>query len=137
MTDMAIAEWRKAESVRLRLQGHEYDEVAELVGYSNRGTAWRTVTKALRERVDSAVDEYRQLELARLDALQASLWDKAMSGDIASANTVLKVMGQRARLLGLDQLTPSWAGEKTINTVVIQGNTEEFIRGLKSVDEDA
>ncbi|MCX6433094.1 MAG: hypothetical protein NTX29_09995 [Actinobacteria bacterium] len=133
MTDMALAEFRKARSVELRLAGLEYEDIAKEVGYSNRGTAWRAVNTALRERVDSSVEEYRQTELARLDALQSVHWDKALFGDIASATLVLKVMGQRSRLLGLELLATQ-AGEKSFNTVVIGGTTGEFIRGLKMVD---
>ena len=124
MTDTALAEYRKARSVELRLAGYEYEEIAHEVGYSNKGTAWRTVTKALRERVDQAVMEYRELELPRLDALQAACWDKAMAGDIPSATLVLKVMGQRSRLLGLELLAGQGAGDKTHDTVVVQGDKE-------------
>ena len=111
---LAVAEYRKARSVELALQGVPYDDIAREVGYSNRGTAWRTVTKALRERVDEAVEEYRQTELARLDALQLGLWDKATSGDIPSANAVLKIMEKRMRLLGLDRIEHESAGPRTV-----------------------
>lgn len=132
MTDMALAAFRKARSVELRLAGLEYADIAREVGYSNKGTAWRAVNTALRERVDSSVEEYRQTELARLDALQSACWDKAMEGDIASATLVLKVMAQRSRLLGLELLAGQ--GAESPRTVVIQGNSEEYIRGLQLVD---
>jgi hypothetical protein len=52
------------------------------------------------------VDELRQVELVRLDALQASLWPQAMSGDARAANTILRIIDYRTRLLGLaDQRT--------------------------------
>lgn len=134
MSDTALAQFRKARSVELRLAGSEYEDIAREVGYSNRGTAWRAVNKALRERVDGAVDEYRELELARLDALQAACWEKAMAGDIASATLVLKVMGQRSRLLGLELLAAQGAGDRTYDTVVVQGDKAEFLRGLRTVE---
>jgi len=111
---MAVAEYRKARSVELALKGYSYDDIAEEVGYSSRGTAWRTVRKALSERVDEAVDEYRQTELARLDTLQSALWSKAMEGDIASANTILKIIDKRIRLLGLDRIEQESAGPRTV-----------------------
>ncbi len=43
-----------------------------------------------------------------------------------------RVMGSRSRLLGLDCLAGQ--GAESPRTVVIQGNTEEYIRGLKMVD---
>jgi len=73
-TDAATTSWRKARAVELALAGFGYDDIAEQVGYANRGTAWRTVQNALYERKVESVDEYRQLELARLDALQSAHW---------------------------------------------------------------
>jgi hypothetical protein len=101
--DKALAERRKALAVELRLGGMEYAEIARELGYSNKGTVWKVVQRALRDRTVERVDEYRETELARLDALQASCWDRAMAGDVPSANAVLKVMQHRARLLGLDR----------------------------------
>lgn len=46
-------------------------------------------------------NELRALEVARLDALQASLWDNAQGGDARAANTILKLIDRRCRLLGL------------------------------------
>jgi hypothetical protein len=36
-----------------------------------------------------------------LDALQVSLWDKAMNGDVKAVGMVLKIIQMRSRLLGL------------------------------------
>ena len=57
----ALVEWRKARSVELVLQGHTYDQVAEQVGYANRGTAWRTVPTALGAQKEQAGEERRPL----------------------------------------------------------------------------
>jgi hypothetical protein len=116
MADKALAEYRKARAVELRLAGLEYEDIAKQVGYTNKGTAWRTVTKALRERVDDAVEELRALEMARLDALQAALWDQAMAGDTRSADAILRIIDRRVRLLGLDQVAVK---EEFPRTVVV------------------
>ena len=44
----------------------------------------------------------RRLETQRLDALQVTLWDRAVSGDTAAGHEVLQVIRTRCRLLGLD-----------------------------------
>lgn len=106
----ARANYRKARAVELVLDGHNYDQIAAELGYANRGTAWRTVQRALHDREVEAVDEYREMELARLDALQAGCWDAAMSGDRIAVETVLKVIEQRCRLLGL------WGGKATMGS---------------------
>ncbi len=101
MTRKALAAYRKARAMELALAGADYDTIAKEVGYANRGTAWRTVQRALRERTDKAVDELRALQLARLDSVQVGAWDQAMAGDVKAAHTVLRVIDQRCRLLGL------------------------------------
>jgi len=47
----------------------------------------------------------RRLERDRLDALQVSLWDRAMAGDITAAHEVIQIVRARCRLLGLDLRT--------------------------------
>ncbi len=89
-----------------------YDEIASAVGYANRGTAWRTVQRALQDRTFHAVDEYREVELARLDALQSACWDAALAGDLRAVEAVLRVMQQRARLLGLDEHMATMGGNQ-------------------------
>lgn len=70
-----LAAWRRARAVELATQGHTYNQIASEVGYANRGTAYKVVRKALDENVAEAVEEYREVEVARLNALQAALWD--------------------------------------------------------------
>lgn len=114
MTDSALAAYRRARSVELRLAGMEYADFAKEVGYANKGTAWKAVNRALRERTDEMADEYLETELARLDALQAISWPDAMAGDAAAIHTVLKVMGHRMRLLGLDKMESANRGPKCV-----------------------
>lgn len=87
--------------MKLVAQGMSYDEVAKAVGYGHRGSAHRAVSKALAEREVEGVDELRALELARLNRLQSSLWDKAMAGDVRAVDWVVRIIAQRVRLLGL------------------------------------
>ena len=85
----------------MALDGKSYDFIAREIGVSNRGNAWRTVQKALNDRVVAGVDELRELECDRLDALQVAAWAKVEQGDLKAIETVLKIMDRRARLLGL------------------------------------
>lgn len=101
MTTKAKASWRACRSVELMLNGRTYDQIAREVGFANRGTAHRVVAKALSERLADDIDELREMEVARLDALQASLWPKAEKGDVRAVNTVVRIIDKRCRLLGL------------------------------------
>lgn len=132
--DTATVTWRKARCVELALAGHSYDDIAEQVGYANRGTAWRTVQQALFERKVESVDEYRQLELARLDALQAAHWQAALSGtDLKAAELCLKIVGQRIKLLALDTIPT----ESARPTIVIGGSSEKYVAGLKAISDQS
>ena len=69
-------------------------------------------------RESPAVDEYRRLELDRLDALQTALWPQALVGDMA-VNTVLRIIEQRTRLLGLGREHLAGLGTGPPTTVVV------------------
>jgi transposase-like protein len=101
MPSQALADWRKCRAVELVTLGKTYDQIAREVGYANRGTAHRTVSQALTQRLSDDSDQHRELEAARLDALQAALWDKAMHGDVRAFNSVVRIIDRRCRLLGL------------------------------------
>ena len=104
---LAAARLKRVRALELAADGMSYDEVARAVGFRHRASAFRAVHKALDEREVAGVDELRALELVRLDRLQAALWDKAMTGDTRAINGVTRIVGQRARLLGLYQAAPA------------------------------
>jgi hypothetical protein len=101
MQSLAQARLKRVRAVELVAQGRSYDEIAHEVGYSHRGSAHRAVSKALAEREVDAVDQLRHTEIDRLDRLQASVWPKAMSGDVGAAHLIVKIIDRRIRLLGL------------------------------------
>jgi transposase-like protein len=96
-----LAAERRRRAVEMSLTGYTYQAIADRLGYANRGTVYRIIKTALADHEIDSVDELRQLELDRLDLLQSSYWDQAMSGDNQAAQLVLKVMDRRGRLLGL------------------------------------
>src|SRR4051812_25775622 len=97
----SLAAWRRTRAVELAREGKTYAEIAAEVGYTHRGTAHRVVQRALAARQAKAVDELRALESARLDHVQASLWEAVEAGDIAAVNAARKIVWTRAHLLGL------------------------------------
>lgn len=98
----STARLKRIRAVELLSQGLSYDEIARQVGFSHRGSAHRAVSKALDERAAADIDQLRDLEGSRLDALQAALWDTAMSGDVHATSTILRIIEHRIRLLRLD-----------------------------------
>ena len=115
-------EKRRTKAVELAANGKDYSEIATELGYHDRSGAYKAVTAALRAEQAEGVDLLRQLEMIRLDALQASVWDAATSGDAKAVDQVVRIIMARVRLLGLDQLedkarrgcrpvvSPAWRG---------------------------
>lgn len=97
----ALADARRARAIELRLTGHTYQQIADELGYANKGTVHRLITNALRAEEAETTRDLRALETDRLDALQAAHWDAALNGDVGSARLVLAIIDKRAKLHGL------------------------------------
>ena len=133
LSGRALASWRRSRALALAMSGCTYDEIAAQVGYANRGSAWKVVNAALRSASAGLATEYRDLELARLDALQAAHWPQAMSGSVKAADLVLRVIDRRIRLLGLDQVGAQSDPPKTLIVNAPVGDSEEYIRQLQAI----
>ena len=97
----ALALSRELATLQLRLAGHSYGEIALHMGMS-KGGAYKAVKRALAKTLQEPADDVRQIELARLDALLMAHWQLALAGIKDSTELVLKIMGRRARMMGLD-----------------------------------
>lgn len=87
---------RRHRALQLRKAGATYDQIAQQVGYTNRGSAYRAVAEALREaKLDTAGDA-QQLEVQRLDQMLMALWPKAMQGSGWAVDRILRMMELRA-----------------------------------------
>ena len=92
---------RRAAALDYRLQGHAYHRIAKALG-CHPSTAHDYVVKPLRDMVPRETAEaVLQLEMARLDAMQGAIFANAANGDIPSIDACLRIIHQRARLLGL------------------------------------
>ncbi len=49
------------------------------------------------------LEEWRELELSRLDELQVALWDTAVAGNVKHILAILAIMDRRAKYLGLHE----------------------------------
>jgi hypothetical protein len=100
---VAAAE-RRTQALGLRKQGKTFAEIGQELGYSEQ-RAHKVVTEELQrlnaERAEQAA-EVTRLELERLDALLAGVWQSAKGGDGPAIDRVLSIMARRAKLLGLD-----------------------------------
>ncbi|MFC5179429.1 hypothetical protein [Nocardioides taihuensis] len=129
MKPKAQARLKRLRAVELLAEGKSYDEIATEVGFAHRGSAHRAVHKALSEREIENIDLWRTLESERLDSLLNAFWEDALHGDPTAARTVLRVIDQRCRLLGLH---PDSSRKKTDDgpayLVVGPVDAEELVR---------
>ena len=117
-----------------RQSGASWEQIAEDNGYSSADSAMTAVNTYLQRSALSQSEEWRrealQLELDRFDSLNVIAWDQAMAGDLRAVDTVLKIMGHRAKLLQLDVPTNTNDGMRTL---IVMGDTEEYVKSLKQV----
>lgn len=105
---------RRAMALELRLQGGTYRAIAEQMKgagldfvnekYSHVA-AYKDIQDEMsfiRENISDLAEDVRLMELARLDAMTAGVWDAAEGGDIYAIDAMLKLMSRRAKYLGID-----------------------------------
>lgn len=96
---------RRTKAVAMRLAGVDYEAIATRLGYAGRAAAYVDITRALEANLAEqhrSADLLRQEELDRLNRLQAGVWADATRGDTRSADTALRIIDRRCKLLGLD-----------------------------------
>ncbi|MFH8294991.1 hypothetical protein [Streptomyces sp. NPDC018059] len=93
---------RRAETVRLRLSGKNFQEIADELDLPGRAAAAALFADALHDTDHLEPAVRQQAERHSLDALQDAIWQTAVDGDLDAIETVLRLSERRSRLLGLD-----------------------------------
>lgn len=119
---------RRTQAIEMRARGESWDSIASALGYADRGTACKDVSRALAERLKDqgqAADELREIELEKLDRMERAVVavlerehvvvqggkvvvdpDSGRLRDdgpvLDAVRTLLRIGERRARLLGLD-----------------------------------
>jgi orotate phosphoribosyltransferase-like protein len=100
--DAVDAAPRRLAALELRKKGKSYRAIADELNVSV-STAHAYVVEGIgeiREQTAQKAEELVALELVRLDDMLDALWDKR--GEPSTANTILKIMERRAKMLGTD-----------------------------------
>lgn len=66
---------RNADASRMRSEGKTYQQIADALGYSDRGHAWRGIQQARKAILRGPAEELIQVESAQLDALYVAALD--------------------------------------------------------------
>jgi hypothetical protein len=88
--------------VELRRAGVTWKVIAERTGYASASGAYNAYQRIAERLIRPGLEEYRDLELERLDRLQVAVWGKAVTGDIRALDSVLRIIDRRTRILGLE-----------------------------------
>ena len=124
---------RRRQALALRLTGATFDQIGQQLG-CDKSTAYRLISKEIREIPREEADELRTIECSRLDKLQHAVWQAAIQGDVNAVDRVLKISERRARLLGLDNMKI----DASINVAdVIRQQFETMVLDADSPEGDA
>lgn len=105
--------FRQALAMRLRVKGYDYTVIAKKLGLGGENPsqlAHQLVMAGVRAVRQESAEQMRDVEITRLDALQAIAWkavEKASKrGDVKSVstavNSIVRLSDRRAKLMGLD-----------------------------------
>ena len=92
---------RHRRALDLRKAGLSYEQIAHRLDYRTTRGAYGAVMAALQRSALEPADEVRMLEMERLNRLLLAVWPKAIEGEERAIDRALKIMEQRAKLLGL------------------------------------
>lgn len=118
-------------------KGSSWAEIAALESYDNGRQAMYEVQRWLDEGRALISDRTRrdmlQIEVARMDALQAAVWDEAMKGKIPAAQFALQCIVSRVKMLKLDEMQE---GEEDLGgprTVIVPQDDGGYLEVLERV----
>ena len=93
---------QEAKVIELRRAGLTWATIAAQTGYAGAPGAYKAYQRAAERLIRPNLEEHRDMELDRLDRLQAAVWGRAALGEVKAIDSVLKIIDRRSRLLGLD-----------------------------------
>lgn len=98
-------EERRRRVSELVLKGLSQEQIAAELGISDSTVCrdLKVLSAGWQRQATAAVGEHIAKQDARLEALNAAIWDVAMAGDPQSVDTCLRIMKRKAALLGLDK----------------------------------
>lgn len=127
---------RRAKAVQMRIAGISPTVIAETLGYSGSAAVTKDITRAMQKAAQAehmASEQLLQMEIDRLDRLMASIWAKALSGDIKAVEQAEKLIARRCSLLGLDLINRN--GSENSDIASLLGNLFASLKARHGQDE--
>jgi hypothetical protein len=112
---------RERQAVALHLAGKKFDEIAEIVGYADRGAAYNATMRAIKRETVEDIEGIRSVEIARIDAMLDSIWPVAIEDpewvrQYADAKKVVPLQDEEGREVVF--IIPSFAKLEAIAKVI-------------------
>lgn len=104
-----LAKERQRQALELRKAGVTLERIAETVGFKSKQAVHDSIRRALADIPRLPAQELRELDLQRLDQLGFAVWQRAIGGDTDAIHAALRILAQRAKLLGLEIPIPTIA----------------------------
>lgn len=105
---------RKLAALNMRKQGMGLEEIAKALGYNSMQAVHAAIKRALEETRYEAVDEYRTINLMRLEKMINTIWPQVLDGDLKAVLVAKELLSEISKLLGLNapvQVQTSSVGE--------------------------
>lgn len=120
----------------MRIQGTSLQAIANELGYDNATQISLALKNAYNFESRLISSENRDgllaLEIERLDKLQEALWwDATHEGDTKAVDSIVRIIAQRSKLLGLDTIDARESGRTVL---VISGDESDYVKTLKQIE---
>ena len=98
------AGFKQRQALELRMAGRTLQEIADVLGYASPTGAQEAIRSALKRTLRPSSDEFRALQLERLQKVIASFWVVMSQGNERAAMVVLRAIADIRALMGLDAI---------------------------------
>ena len=136
--EVVLSAQREYRAYLAHQKGMSWAEVAEREKYPSADAARFDVRRYLTEGRALVTEwsrvEMLHIELARLDALQASIWDAAVGGKLPAVALARDLIMSRIKILKLDEAVDE--DETRARTVVVYGDTDSYSAALEQASSD-
>lgn len=103
---------KRVRALELRREGKTFQQIADIVGWKNKASAYLAVKKGLEDTMQEPADALRKLESERLDWMWRKVVERMDVDHLWAVDRGLKVAERRAALFGLDTApTKDWGSE--------------------------
>lgn len=121
--------------------GATEEQIQDRLGYATLAACRAALSREARKHMgyrEHEIRALRDLELRRLDQLQLAVWGLATGSEddegrpsLPHLDRALKIMDQRAKLLGLNEAPAGEGGQSITNNVLVIGESGGYVDDLK------